>query len=82
MISEFLLNVIFDWVSGMFSLLPDITWSVETSAFEYFISILRVAGYMLPMDTVATIAGLLVALTTFRIIIAIIRTIWDVLPLV
>lgn len=82
MISEFFINIIFNIVTGLFSLLPDVTWNVESTAFTYFLDILKIAGYMLPMDTVAAIAGLIVALTTFRIIISIVRTIWDLLPLV
>lgn len=82
MISEFFLNIIFNIVSGLLSLLPDITWSVETSAFEYFVSIIQCVGYLLPWGTVSTIVSLIVALSIFRIIIAIIKSVWDLLPLV
>ena len=82
MVSEFFLNIIFNILTGMLSVLPDISWNIESNAFAYFLDILKVAGYMLPMGTVSTIAGLIVALTTFRIIISIVRTIWDLLPLV
>ena len=43
MISEFFLDIIFNLVSGMLSAAPDITFSVETSAFQYFVDILKVA---------------------------------------
>ena len=82
MISEFFINIIFSIVTGMLNLLPDISWSVDTTAFGYFIDILRVAGYMLPIRTVGTIASLIVSLTVFRIIISLIKTVWDLLPLV
>lgn len=82
MVSEFLINIIYNIVSGLLSLLPEISWSVESSAFDYFLGIIQVAGYMLPMNTVATIAALIVALTTFRIVISVVRTVWDLLPLV
>lgn len=80
MISEFLLNIVFGIVSGFFALLPEVTWSVDSSAFSYFLSILQVAGYVFPWSTVATIASLIVSLSLFRIVIAFIRTIWDLLP--
>lgn len=82
MISEFFLNIIFSFVSGMLNLLPEFTWSVESSAFEYLISFIRMIGYLLPWGTVSAIVSLVVALFVFRIIIAIIKTVWDLLPLV
>lgn len=82
MISEFFLNIIFGIVSNMFDALPDISWSVDSTAFDYIIGILKVVGYMLPWGTVATIIGLIVALNIFRFGVAVIKTIWDLLPLV
>lgn len=82
MISEFLLNIVFKIVSGLLSLLPPIDFSVDSSAFEYFLGIVRVVSYMLPMRTVSVIVGLIVSLTIFRIVIAFIKSIWDLLPLV
>lgn len=82
MISEFFLNIVFSIVSGMLNLLPDVTWSVESSFFDYLVSFIRMVGYLLPWGTVTAIVSLVVALTVFRIIIAIIKTVWDLLPLV
>ena len=82
MIGEFFLNIIFSLVSGFFSLMPDFTWSVDTSAFSYFLSILQVAGYVFPWSTVVAIAGMIIGLSIFRIVIAFIKSVWDLLPLV
>lgn len=82
MISEFFLNIIFGLVSGMLDILPDVSWSVDTSAFSYFLDIVRVAGYMLPIDTVIAIVAIIIDLTIVRIVIAIPKAIWDLLPLV
>ena len=82
MISEFFLNIIFGLVSGMLEILPDVSWTVETSAFSYFLDIVRVAGYMLPIDTVIAIVAIIIDLTIIRIVIAIPKAIWDLLPLV
>ena len=80
MISEFLLNIVFNIVSGFFGMLPEFSWSVETSAFQYFLSILQVAGYMFPWGTVVAICSLIVGLSIFRVVIAFIKSIWDLLP--
>ena len=80
MISEFFLNIIFKFLSGMLNLLPDVTWSVDTTAFSYFLDIVRIVGYLVPAQTVYAIITLIVAFTVFRIIISLIKTIWDLLP--
>ena len=80
MISEFLLNIVFGIASGALSLAPDITWNVDTSAFSYVRDIIAVVGYLLPMDTVVAIVSLIIGFTVFRFVIALIRTVWDLLP--
>lgn len=80
MIVEAILNVMFNFLGGILGLLPDISWDVSTSAFEYFLDIVRVVGYLMPINTVTTIIKLIIALTIFRIIIAVIKTVWDLLP--
>ena len=80
MISEFFLNIIFKFLSGMLNLRPDVSWSVDTTAFSYFLDIVRIVGYLVPAQTVYAIITLIVAFTVFRIIISLIKTIWDLLP--
>lgn len=82
MVGQFLLDIVFGLISGFFNLLPDFSWNVETSAFSYFISIIEVAAYMLPLQTISTIIGLIFWITVFQIVVSFIKTIWDLLPLV
>lgn len=82
MISEFVLDIVFRLVSGTFELLPDISWSVDTSAFQFLLSFLRCAAYLLPWNTVLAIISLIVSLSVFRIIIAVVKAVWDLLPFV
>ena len=82
MLSEFFLDIVFGFVSGFFALLPDFTWSVETTSFEYFMDILKFAGYMFPWHTVTAIVGLVFGLSIFRIVIAFIKSLWSCLPFV
>lgn len=82
MISEFFINLVFDIVEGLLTILPDISWSVESSFFDYLISFIKMVGYLLPWGTVTMICSLVVALSIFRIVVSIIKTIWDLLPLV
>ena len=81
MIGEFLLNIVFGITSGMFSVLPDISWNVDTTAYTYLLSILKVAGYMFPWHTVTAIAGFVFCIALFRIVVSVLKTLWDLLPL-
>lgn len=80
MISEFLLNIVFGIVNGLLVLVPDISWSVDTSWMSAFVSVLKMVFYLLPMHTVIQIITLIIALTIFRFIISLIKTIWELLP--
>lgn len=80
MISEFILSIVFNIVSGLLSLAPEISWNVDTSAFGYVRDIISVVSYFLPMATVRRIVSLIVAITVFRCVIALGKTIWDLLP--
>ncbi len=82
MISETFLNIVFGIVEGLLGLLPNISWDVSTAGITAFVSILRMAFYLLPMDTISRIIGLIISIIAFKIIISLLKTIWDILPLV
>lgn len=82
MIIETLLDLVFNILSGIFAILPDITWSVDTTAFQAFIGTLNVAMYLLPMRTVVMMISIVIWITILRIIISLIKTIWELLPIV
>ena len=81
MIVESLFNVFFGFLTSLFDFLPSIEWTVNASFFTAFLDIIKVAGYILPMETVTTIFFLSLTLATFRLVIALIRAIWGLLPL-
>ena len=81
MIIEALFNVFYGFVSSFFDFLPSIEWTVQASFFTVFLDIIMVAGYILPMGTVTTIFFLSLTLAMFRLIIALIRAIWGLLPI-
>lgn len=60
--------------------LPTITINtgavITSSAYSY----IRAACYFLPLNTVSIILGLIVSIWVFRIVVAIIKAIWDLLP--
>lgn len=82
MISEFFLNIIFQLLEWLLRMLPDISFSADWSTTSTFFGVVRCVLYMLPLNTISAIVGLLLAISGFRVIIAIVKTIWDLLPLV
>ena len=82
MITEAILNFLFGIAERSFSTLPDIYISVDTSAFEYVRGFIAMISYLLPLDTVRAIVAALLALTVFRIVIAIARTVMGLIPFV
>ena len=82
MISEFFLNIVFGIVEGLLNILPNISWDVSTAGLSAFVSILRMVFYLLPMGTITTIITLIISLVIFRFVISLIKTIWELLPLV
>lgn len=82
MVGEFMFNLVFGILKGLLSLLPDITWVVDNNAISTFLDIVSVVLYLLPINTVFAILTIVVALNIFKIIVSIVKTIWDLLPLV
>lgn len=81
MIFEFLLNIIFQVVEWLLSALPEITVDFAAVDTSVFMGVVRCVLYMLPLGTVNLIIGIIITITSFRIFIAIVKTIWDLLPI-
>lgn len=79
MIVEGLFNIFFSILTNLFQALPNISWATDSSAMTTFLGFISVIMYLLPMGTVVTIFSLVVSLMVFRIVISIIKTIWDLL---
>lgn len=81
MVVETLLNMLFGILNGLLKVLPNIVWNVEDEYVQSFLSIVKCVLYMFPMNTVIVIFGLTCTLMLFRIGIALVKTLWDLIPL-
>lgn len=68
-------------VGFILSLLPDISIPVFEVP-NLFIQIINLLNYILPMDTLGTLFGLTLAITSFRITLAIINKILSLIEVV
>ena len=75
-----LLVLLIPVVVGIIAFLPTLTIDtaavVSSSAYAY----VRAAFFFIPVNTISAILGIILGLWVFRIIIAIVRAIWDMLP--
>lgn len=60
--------------------LPVITINVDAALSSSFFTFIRAGLYFLPLGTVTAILGIQISIWLFRVIVAILKTIWDVLP--
>ena len=82
MFSEFILNIVFQLVEWILTPLPEVTIASNWGTTSTFFGIVRCVLYMLPVNTIGAIIGVVVAISGFRIFIALVKTIWDLLPIV
>jgi len=61
-------------------MLPTINFDVVHIINGGVFSYIRAALYFLPVSTVVRILSISLALWTFRVIVAVVRTVWDLLP--
>ncbi len=80
MIFQCIFNVLFNIVHYLLSFLPDVSWSVEASFFTKFLDIIALVGYLLPMNTIAAILTLVVVINLFKIVVSVIKTLWQLIP--
>lgn len=75
-------GAVFILVLSLLVLMPTITINssavISSSAYAY----IRSAMYFLPIGTVTVILGLILSFWIVRIIISLVKTVWDVLPIV
>lgn len=80
MITEFFIDCGFGILDGLFSLLPEIEWNVNTTAFDYAGDILDMICYLLPIGTITAIITLILGIAFLRIAISFIRTVVGMIP--
>lgn len=67
-------------VLGLLVFMPEIHITAGEITSSSFAQYLRVACYFLPMGTVSAILSLIMGFWVFRIIVAIVKAIWSILP--
>lgn len=82
MILEGIFNIIFGVLDFIIGLLPFSDMSFSSASLQSALDIIKSLAYFLPFDTIYDILGLIFCIMMFRVVVAIIKTIWQLLPLV
>lgn len=82
MVVEGLMSVIFGIVNLLLMPLNIVNLIVDSSAFTPILEFINMALYLIPFRQLMPIFAFFVGLMMFRIVVAFIKTIWDLLPLV
>ncbi len=80
MIMEGIFDLILAPLTLVLELLPDISWTVSAEGFTVLFEFFRVVCYLLPMRTVVGILSVIVLINGFKIVVSIIKTVWQLLP--
>ena len=82
MIVESLLSVVFGFINFLLLPLQIVDFALDLVALEPVIQFINMALYLIPFNRLMPIFIFFVSMMSFRIIISLIKTIWDILPIV
>jgi len=81
MVVEGLLTVVFGFINILLMPINIVNFVVNAMAFEPIIQFINMALYLIPFKQLMPIFVFFVSTMVFRIYVAIIKTIWDLLPI-
>ncbi|MGN1155983.1 MAG: hypothetical protein ACI4TK_07385 [Agathobacter sp.] len=82
MITELLLSGLFGVADILLGFMPEIEWTVNTSAWQYAGDILSMICYLLPLGHITAAIAFIISLGLFRISIAFIRFVLSLIPFI
>ena len=80
MITEKILDFFFALGKLLLKLLPDVSWNVNSGAWQGAKKVLDGVCYFLPLGTITAIISLIISIALFRAFIALIKLIKSFLP--
>lgn len=81
MITDIVINLIYNLFMFFLGGFEPLTFNIDTTVFRTFSDFLAFIFYILPIDGLLPIVTIFIGLMLFRIIISVIKTIWDLLPI-
>lgn len=82
MITDSLLDIVFNFLMSFLDKIPVMDVDLDLTVLNGFLDIVGTCLYFFPWQKLLPLLAIIVLLQVWRIIISIIRVIWEVLPLV
>lgn len=82
MIIEGLLTIVFNLVMILLDLIPDVSFTIPADTVSGLTDFFHIIFYVVPVSTVLAIMSISIMLHSFRLIVSLIKTIWNLLPFV
>lgn len=80
MIVQAFLDLLFGVVTIVLGFLNPINVAFDVSSLGTFFDIISSVNYLFPLATVGKIIAIVIALQLFRIIVAFVKFLWDIIP--
>lgn len=81
MITDGILNVVFNVLDMFFGVLPDMSLEFSGGMYRTFLDIVASVAYLFPLNTLISIFAVVCSFIAFKWIVTLIRLIWDLLPI-
>ena len=81
MITDAMINSVYDVFMSFLGGFEPLHFNIDTSIFQTLSDFLAFIFYILPIDGLVPIVTIFAGLMMFRIVISVIKTVWDLLPI-
>lgn len=81
MLTDAVITMFYDIFMSFLGTNEPIDFNIDTTVFKTISDFLAFIFYILPIDGLLTIVSIFIGLMIFRIIISVVKTIWDLLPI-
>lgn len=81
MITDAIINLIYNVFMFFLGGYEPLHFNLDTTVFRTFSDFLAFIFYILPINGLLPIVTIIIGIMTFRIIVSVVKTIWDLLPI-
>lgn len=81
MLTDAIISMFYNIFMSFLGTNEPIDFNIDTTVFKTISDFLAFIFYILPIDGLLTIVSIFIGLMIFRIIISVVKTIWDLLPI-
>lgn len=81
MLTDAIISMFYNIFMSFLGTNEPIEFNIDTTVFKTISDFLTFIFYILPIDGLLSIVSIFIGLMIFRIIISVVKTIWDLLPI-